>query len=276
LIFAHRLGKDPWLQRLQGIDSILPTDIDAGEHKLTGLDTSYVLRNLDPLDDNSVAENEGGNWFSPLGVSLPSAEQSPRFFSPSQVQVEAGQAEAARLELLELSGVSYFPTDVREEDYASFGDAIHAYMAALPSLRGVDDSRKQKVALRCLAAYSIDGKLAPSVLVAIGNRFVQWANDTFPEATWRVEVPILAARAAGGSWNGTLDLILEQPDGNVVVIDHKSAPIRRQHCAEKAAQFFGQLAAYREVLTATGHTVESEWIHFPIAGVMVRRTLEQM
>ena len=51
LIFAHRLGKDPWLQQLPGIDSILPTDADAGEHELAGLDTSYVLRHLEPAEE---------------------------------------------------------------------------------------------------------------------------------------------------------------------------------------------------------------------------------
>ena len=270
LIFAHRLGKDPWLQRLPGIDSILPTDVEAGEHDLTGLDTSYVLRNLAPVDDNSIAGVEGDSWFSPAAVIESSAEQPPRFFSPSQVQTEPEKVKSCQLESTELAGGSHFPEGLDEENYSSFGDAIHAYMAALPSLLGVDDSRKQVVASRCLSAYSIDGKLAPSVLVATGERFVEWVNETFPDATWRVEVPTLAARTEGGTWNGTLDLILELLDGTVVVIDHKSAPIRRSHCEAKASKYSGQLLAYREMLTANGAKVHSTWIHFPLAGVVAK------
>jgi ATP-dependent helicase/nuclease subunit A len=270
LVFAHRLGKDPWLQRLPGIDSILPTDVDAGEHELTGLETHYVMRHLDPVDENSIASDEGSNWFSLSDVSQSNDEPSRRFLAPSQVRAEPAEAEAAKLDSTELTGGSHFPEGLDEENYSSFGDAIHAYMAALPSLLGVDDSRKQTVALRCLATYTVDGMLAPSVLVATGDRFVQWVNDTFPDSTWRVEVPALAARAAGGSWNGTIDLILELPDGTVVVIDHKSAPIRRVDCDSKARQYVAQLDAYCEMLAQQECNVVSRWIHFPLAGVVVK------
>ena len=270
LVFAHRLGKDPWLQRLQRIDSILPTDVAPGEHELSGLDTSYVMRHLEPFDENSITNAAVGNWISHSGVPQSNLELLPRFFSPSQIEAEPAEAEAAKLESIELEGGSHFPEGLDEESYSSFGDAIHAYMAALPSLQSVDDSRKQAIASGCLAAYSIDGKLDPSVLVAAGDRFAQWVNGMFPDATWRVEVPVLAARAAGGSWNGTLDLILELPDGSVSVIDHKSAPIRRANCESKARQYVSQLDAYCEMLTQQECNVASRWIHFPMAGVIVK------
>jgi hypothetical protein len=54
----------------------------------------------------------------------------------------------------------------------------------------------------------------------------------------------------------------------VVVIDHKSAPIRREHCAKKAATYAGQLKSYREILQTQEIVVKATWIHFPLAGVM--------
>ena len=117
----------------------------------------------------------------------------------------------------------------------------------------------------------IHGILAPSVLVSSGEQFRQWVEKNYPGAQWHVEIAASGPRAAVGDWIGTIDLVLQLPSGEVVVIDHKSAPIRRQHCAAKAAQFADQLAAYHEVLTATGQTVESEWIHFPLAGVVAKR-----
>jgi len=41
------------------------------------------------------------------------------------------------------------------------------------------------------------------------------------------------------------------------------------HCATKAKQYAGQIAAYREVLEAGGKEVDSTWIHFPLAVVAV-------
>ena len=105
--------------------------------------------------------------------------------------------------------------------------------------------------------------LAPSVLVSSGERFVKWVEDQYPHAQWFVETPVSGTRSAGGNWNGTIDLMLRLPSGQVVVIDHKSAPLRREHCEAKAGQFTGQLAAYSEIFASTGETIESTWIHFP-------------
>jgi hypothetical protein len=63
---------------------------------------------------------------------------------------------------------------------------------------------------------------------------------------------------------------LELPDRKLVIIDHKSAPIRRSHCEAKALQYAGQLDAYEEALTGLGHQVDSTWIHFPLAGVAAK------
>jgi len=143
-------------------------------------------------------------------------------------------------------------------------------MAAIPSLIVTDAERKLTVAEKCLVTFGVEGKLASSTLVEVGNRFVQWITSSFPDAKWKVEVPVTAGRAEGGTWNGALDLTLELPDGKLAVIDHKSAPIRRSHCESKALQYVGQLAAYEEALSGLGYTVDSTWIHFPLAGVVAR------
>ena len=53
-----------------------------------------------------------------------------------------------------------------------------------------------------------------------------------------------------------------------VVVDHKSAPIAREHCERKATQYTGQLLAYREALEANQEVIQSTIIHFPLAGVI--------
>ena len=194
-------------------------------------------------------------------------EFAPRFHFPSQAVTGSGDTA---FDIEELSGTSHFPSGAGEDQYSSIGDAVHSYLATLPSSTSLSDNEKEGVAERCLSAFSVPGILSPSVLVSSGDRFSQWVEKHYPGAQWHVETAASGARAAGGDWNGTIDLLLQLPRRRVVVIDHKSAPIRRQHCAAKASDFAGQLAAYREVLTSAGETVESMWIHFPLAGVMAR------
>lgn len=266
LIFAHRTNKDKWLQRLPDIDTVLPVTLDPGEHSVSGLDTTYVLRHLDDSGTNESQVQQATVWFAKSSLEKAPACQS-RFHSPSHV--ESDHTGGRQFTVSELSGRSYFPETLEPKDYASFGDAVHSYLAALPSLREVQSVQKEIVASRCLSAFSVDGSLSPSILVETGERFRQWIDETFPGATWRPEVPAIAKRSEGGAWKGTLDLVIELPDQTVVLIDHKSAPIRREHCGKKANQYSGQLSAYEEVLRAAGFKIRSSLVHFPLSGIVV-------
>ncbi len=270
LAFAHRTGKDTWLRCLPGIDSVLDCTLEPGEHSLENIDTTFILRRLVSDTVGNVVDEVPKNWISLPVTDSALNDSSLRFHSPSRILAGASGVDVATVKSITLSGEAYFPSDTHEEDYASLGDAVHSYMASLPSLRKAGADRKRVVAEKCLAAFSVSGKLAPSVLVAVGERFTEWVNEKFPHAIWRVEVPVTASRTDGGSWKGTLDLILELPGGELVVIDHKSAPIRRANCEAKARQYIGQLDAYDEILSKHKCNVQSKWIHFPLAGVMVK------
>lgn len=269
LVFAHREGKYAWLAQLAEADTLLDASLGEGEHELDGVDTTFVVRrlNAEMVDGCRLPEKQHERWLALVGNANP-PEYSARFHSPSQAPVEP---EGAVFEVEALPGPSHFPSGAHENQYAAIGDAVHSYLAALPSLRSVGDAEKEHVAERCLAAFSVTGVLSPSVLVSSGERFFQWVEKHYRGAHWHVETAASGPRTAGGNWSGTIDLLLQLPSGGVVVIDHKSAPIRREHCEAKAGQFTGQLAAYSEVLTSSGETVESTWIHFPLAGVVAKR-----
>ena len=173
--------------------------------------------------------------------------------------------------ICELPGPGYFPSGAKEKHYAAIGNAIHAYLAALPSMDALDDAHKGAVAQRCLSSFAVSGLVDPADLVSAGNRFSSWLSAEFSGARWLAEVRATVTRADGGHWNGAIDLLLELPDGRIVIVDHKSAPLRREHCAMKAATFSGQLVAYREMMSRAGYTVASCWIHFPLAGVVARQ-----
>ncbi len=134
---------------------------------------------------------------------------------------------------------------------------------------GLTEEQKLVVADRSIAGFGITGKIAPQMLVAAGERFSNWVNEKFPNAKWFTEFPVSGQRVAGGSWRGAIDLVLALADGTLVVIDHKSAPIRRAVCEAKSLTYIGQLRAYEEVLTSRCETVSTSFIHFPFAGTVV-------
>ena len=268
LVFAHRTEKYAWLEKLGDVDALLDPSLEPGEYSLNEIDTTYVLRRLSAdLADECRIEPREQEWWVALPDNTSRQVFGDRFHSPSKEKEIVG-VESAGTE--QLAGQSYFPSAAEEDQFAAIGDAVHSYFAALPSMRGLDDTARERIAERCLNAFSVSGTFAPSVIVATGNRFTDWVETKFPEAIWLTEIPVTANRAAGGKWNGTLDLVLELSDGSLVIIDHKSAPIRRQHCEAKAMAYTGQLKAYKEMLHSEDRQVTSSWIHFPLAGVVAK------
>lgn len=267
LVFTHREGKYAWLAQLPDVDTILNCNLGDGEHKLDGLDTSFVFRvlNSNMAEGCQMAATTQQRWLSLIAIQNPS-EFTLRFHSPSQASKETN-AVVAHSEAL--PGPSFFPAGADESHYASIGDAVHAYLATIPSMMSMTATEKESIAARCLAAFSVTGIFSPTDVVSAGDRFLMWVAERYPGAQWFTEVAASAPRVAGGRWYGAIDLLLRLANGSVVIIDHKSAPIRREHCAAKAQQFTGQITAYREVLYTLGEKVDSAWIHFPMAGVMV-------
>ena len=104
----------------------------------------------------------------------------------------------------------------------------------------------------------------------MGERLRAWVDARYPGATWHTEVPLTAPRAEGGQWYGSADLLLRLPSGELVIVDHKCGPVRRDHAAAKAAQYVAQLSAYREALTAQDLNVAATWVHFPLAAAVAQ------
>ena len=77
-------------------------------------------------------------------------------------------------------------------------------------------------------------------------------------------------REDGSQWRGAIDLVLDLGNNHLVVIDHKSTRLGEAGAGPAALRHAGQIAAYSEALETQGFTVESGWIHFPLAGMVVR------
>jgi ATP-dependent helicase/nuclease subunit A len=267
LVLAHRHGSYAWLQMLTGVDSLLDPGLDPGEYPLDGIDTSLVIRHLshEDVEQHRFRRVNKQKWFAapPASVITPN---TARYHSPSMAATVGGR----NLITTSLPGQQFFPSTTDEATRARIGNAVHSYLAALPSLSAANDGLRTKVAERCIVAFAVTGLITSSVLVAAGHRFVEWVEATYPDATWHTEMSVSGPRVGGGQWSGAIDLVLRLPTGAVVVIDHKSAPIRQDSCAVKAAEYVGQLAAYEEILERGGAKVTAAWIHFPLAAVVVR------
>ncbi|MDB5346031.1 MAG: UvrD/REP helicase [Schlesneria sp.] len=269
LVFAHRAGAYGWLNQLADVDILFDPNRGVGEYELHGIDTTFVIRHLNAgMAANSMLPQRLQELWIACGPSGNAADARQRIHSPSKVETATDKHP---FEITVLPGQSYFPTGIDESQYSAIGDAVHSYMAALPSMQSLTETEKNRIAERCLSAYSMTGIIPPSVLVSSGERFCRWVDSTYPAAQWHVEFSVSGPRSEGGDWAGTIDLALQLPTGEVVIVDHKSAPIRRDYCAAKAASFSAQLDAYREIMIGSGAPVASCWIHFPFAGVVAKQ-----
>jgi ATP-dependent exoDNAse (exonuclease V) beta subunit len=274
LVLAHRKGAYDWLQRLSTVDGLLNPNLDDGEYPLPEIETTYVVRRLMPdmAEDCKQVIAEREKWLPPPAQRAAKDAIFARYRTPTSEELLV-PATAFRVD--HLPGASHFPSAAREDQYASIGDAVHAYMAALPSLVGLDTDKKTTVALRCLTGFGVNALLTPDVLVTCGDRFVAWVNATFPGAEWATEVPVTVPHAEYGQWSGTIDLLLSLPTGDVVLVDHKSAPIRRDSCLAKAATYSSQLLSYQEILRQMKVSVRSTWIHFPLPGLLAEMSVTE-
>ncbi len=264
LVFAHRPTKYDWLKQIADIDGILDPTLEDGEHQLSNINTTFVRRRLQPaMSESQPIVKAASTWLA--DVSVGKTEYTNRFHSPSL----AKPAALSSLRIEDLAGSSLFPSGASEEDYAAIGDATHTYLGSIPSMQGFTDSQKNAVAERSISGFGVTGKITPAMLVQAGDRFCKWVSERFPDAKWLTEVPVSGLRSAGGKWRGAIDLVLVLPDGRLVVIDHKSAPIRRTYCEAKAQSYIGQLAAYEEVLIEHGEIIAASLIHFPFAGTVI-------
>ena len=270
LVVAHRKDKYSWLkEKLPGFDVLIPPNLPEGEHNMAeSIGMTLRIRRLSPLMAKELRKPAPveENWFqTPVADPVPSF--TDRHHAPSKA---AAVSEGICYEEHALGGTRIFPTGAKKEQFGAIGDAAHAYLAALPSMRSLNDAARERIANRCLRNHSVNGIVDAINLVKSGNIFEAWVASQYPGASWNCEVYGTAPRAAGGNWDGWIDLLIELPDNKIVLVDHKTAPLSGDQCLNRAREYSGQLTAYREMLEKADKVVAGAWIHFPFGATMVR------
>jgi len=101
-------------------------------------------------------------------------------------------------------------------------------------------------------------------MLEASNRLHRFIKDHYPTARVLREWPITLRNAQNQLMHGWIDLLLELPDGYVIV-DHKSYP--GTDGQEHAKQYAPQLAIYKKAVEmATGKPVLEQLIHMQVIG----------
>ncbi|MFH1531025.1 MAG: PD-(D/E)XK nuclease family protein, partial [Pseudomonadota bacterium] len=91
--------------------------------------------------------------------------------------------------------------------------------------------------------------------------FEAWLSRRFSPIAIRREVPVVSRDDVGTVWNGTVDVLVETPDG-FWILDHKTDTIYRT-LEEHLREHVPQLEAYRTMVeNATGKLVLGVGIHW--------------
>src|SRR5699024_4099694 len=108
------------------------------------------------------------------------------------------------------------------KDWNLIGDAVHAYLGLPLSSLTVETAKD--AAERILHRWNAGSVLSADTLVEIGRRWTEWIDTEFPGAEVFTEQPIAWRNDAGQVMEGWTDTLLKLPDGDNVVVDHKTYP----------------------------------------------------
>jgi len=151
-----------------------------------------------------------------------------------------------------------------QAEMMNMGSAVHGFLAA-------DDPKiaraeRVEMAAGLLKRWGVEAALSPEDLLEIGDRLRRWADGKWPGAKWHREWPIFRKLESGTIVRGVADLILETPEG-LVVIDHKCYPGKVAEARELALADAPQVQVYADaVQLAMGKPILAMGIHLPLIG----------
>jgi len=148
----------------------------------------------------------------------------------------------------------------------ALGNAIHGYLAV--GYRHLTDEQRLEFAQGLIKQWGVEMAIEASELVAAGQRLADFLDQRYHGYRAFREWPISLRNNEGQLMQGWIDLLLEIPDG-YVIIDHKSYP--GQDAEKRARKYIPQLRAYKEAVEkATGKAVVDTLLHLPVSGLVLR------
>lgn len=148
-------------------------------------------------------------------------------------------------------------------DFQLVGNAVHAFLAAREAYP--DTSTWADRAASILSRWGVASFLNAADVVEAAHTLDRFLEKQWPGADRAVEWPIAVRNNRNQLIQGWVDLLLETPQG-YVIIDHKTYP---GSDAAHLVQYVPQLTAYRTAIErATGRPVRKTLIHLPVSGLV--------
>ena len=146
------------------------------------------------------------------------------------------------------------------------GSAIHTYLAF--DYASLSEDNQRKLAQSIMQKWGMEAIVDSSEIVAAGQRLIEFVCRRYFGCTVFREWPISMRNQEGQHIQGWIDLLLDTPDG-YVIIDHKDYP--GQKIQERLNEYVPQLKTYKEAVEqATGKPVIDVLVHLPISGRIFR------
>lgn len=197
------------------------------------------------------------HWFAPR----PRVHTEPLWHRPSS-------ATGGSFRVAETETVGVRLSLAGRPDMASLGTALHLCIARAGVVGGASTEDVERILTNWGLARCVDAR---AVCAQIAS-FQEWLNKRWPGHPVYVEVPVESAGPNGTRIRGQLDLIVEMPEG-WVLIDHKSNPGGATRDDDLVAEYGPQLLSYEHALLgATGKPVLQKWLYLPVAARTVRVT----
>lgn len=199
--------------------------------------------------------SEDCHWFT----LRPRVQAEPLWHRPSF-------ASGGTFRVVETDSVGVRLSLAGKPDMASLGTALHLCIARASVLGDASDSDVERILKTWAVAQSVDKDAVCAQVAA----FQAWLAKRWPGCPVYVEVPIEADGPNGTRIRGRIDLLVETPDG-WILLDHKSNPGGAARDEDLVAEHGPQLESYgHALLTATGKPVTQRWLYLPVAARAVR------
>lgn len=258
LSFVRRSGPGrAWVSEIKGAAELLFGDseiITTSEGKqLSRLSKSW---NKDECSTEPPAKApEACHWFT----TRPRVQAEPLWHRPSS-------ASGGAFTVVETDAVGVRLSLAGKPDMASLGTALHLCIARAGVLGGISPPDVEGI----LKTWAVAGSVDKDAVCTQTSAFQAWIAKRWPDCPVYVEVPIEADGPNGTRIRGRIDLLVELPDGWILV-DHKSNPVGPARDDDLIALHGPQLESYAHaLLSATGKPVSQRWLYFPVAARAVR------
>jgi len=248
-----------------GIRNFIPEiKIKGAECRTDASKQSFVVttRNLSNDDAGESILHDDAPTYAPISATgsrvYPPATQSPS-------GIDWGEINKEDVKAMLLATIGDRLPMHTSPDMANFGNAMHGFLAADG---GDNASSRMEMANRMLGQWEVAGAIDPADMLRASDRLKQFIGEHYPNAQTLNEWPMTMVLANHQRMQGWIDMLLELPEGYIVV-DHKSFP--GPNPVEHAKVYAPQLNIYKQAVgQATGRPVLATLIHMPIQGVVIQ------